>query len=72
MGGGVDVFEQPDRDPRVEHCAVEQSMAQHRLDEPHIGTTLQHQGRAGMAEQMATARLVDAGGAHISPLGFGL
>lgn len=42
-------------------------MAEHGLDEPDVGSVLQHQGRHGVSEQVAGAGLADVCMGHIVP-----
>ena len=49
-------------DPGVDLGRLELGVAEHLLDEADVGAALEHQRRHGVAEEMAAAGLVDAGG----------
>jgi hypothetical protein len=53
MRCGVDFGELGDRHAGVDLGGLQALMAEQRLDEPDIGTALQHQRRGRVAEQMA-------------------
>ena len=58
----MDFFELPDADLGVNLGGIKPSMAQLLLDEPGIGSILQHQGGTGMPQQVARALFPDVCG----------
>ena len=69
--GIVDLAQLLDRHVRVDLRGGERLVTQERLDEPGVGAVLQHVGRAGVAQQVSRARLLDPRERHVPahPLG---
>lgn len=61
MRGGVDLFELPDRDMGINLRRLQTGMPELLLDVPDVGPVLQHERRAGVAEQVATAAFTHTG-----------
>ena len=59
MRGAVDLFQQADRDVRVDLRGGQVGVAEHLLDEADVGAAFQHQRRHRVAEQMARSGLAD-------------
>ena len=54
MGGGMDGFELADGHVGVDLGGGEEGVAQHLLNEAEVGSVFQHEGGAGVAEEVAT------------------
>lgn len=67
VAGGVHVVESFVADVGVNRGGIEPGMAEHFLDDPQIGTMVEHVGGARMAEQMATAVTTKADLIEIAP-----
>jgi len=65
MRGGVDLLELLDREMRVELRRLELGVIEQGLDHPRVGSVLEHVRRAGVPEEVATARLADVGRVHV-------
>jgi len=59
MGGGVDGFQLLNADLGVNFRRAQFGVSEELLDEPDVGSALEHQGGAGAAEQVATAVLAE-------------
>ena len=65
MGGGVDQLQLLDGDLGVDLGRREFGMAEQLLDKADVGATFQHEGGAGVAEQVAGAAFADLGGVDV-------
>ena len=67
MGGGVDGFQLLNADLGVNFRRAQFGVSEELLDEADVGSAFQHQGGAGVTEQVATAALADVGGVDQLP-----
>jgi len=67
MSGGVDFLELSDADLGINLGRIKSSMAQLLLDEPGIGSVLEHQGGTGVPKEIARALLPYVGRFDVVP-----
>ncbi len=63
----MDLFQFADRDLGIDLGGAEFGVAELLLDEAGIGSVFQHEGGAGVAQEMAAALLAEIGGFDVFP-----